>query len=61
VEYDGGLSRSKAEDMAARAQGFRDAENFGEVLAHPFVCFWPDNPKAADHTLIGSLLGRAPH
>jgi hypothetical protein len=33
VEYDGGLSRSEAEDIAARAQGFRDAAQFFEVLA----------------------------
>lgn len=33
VEYDGGLCRSEAEDIAARAQGFRDAEHFFEALA----------------------------
>ena len=33
VEYDGGLCRSDAEDIAARAQGFRDAEHFFEGLA----------------------------
>jgi hypothetical protein len=33
VEYDGGLSRSEAEDVAAQAQGFRDAAQFFEVLA----------------------------
>lgn len=33
MEYDGGLSRSEAEDRAAQAQGFRDAGHFREVLA----------------------------
>jgi hypothetical protein len=33
VEYDGGLSRSRAEDVAARAQGFRDAAHYWQVLA----------------------------
>ena len=33
VEYDGGLSRSRAEDIAALAQGFRDAEHYWQVLA----------------------------
>ncbi len=33
MEYDGGLSRSGAEDRAAQAQGFRDAAHFREVLA----------------------------
>ncbi len=33
VEYDGGLSRSQAEDIAARAQGFRDAAHYWQVLA----------------------------
>ena len=33
VEYDGGLSRSEAEDVAAQAQGFRDAAQFFEALA----------------------------
>lgn len=33
VEYDGGLSRSRAEDVAARAQGFRDADHYWQVLA----------------------------
>lgn len=33
VEYDGGLSRSRAEDVAARAQGFRDAHHYWQVLA----------------------------
>lgn len=33
VEYDGGLSRSDAENVAARAQGFRDAAHYWQVLA----------------------------
>ncbi|WP_370571536.1 hypothetical protein [Phaeobacter sp. SYSU ZJ3003] len=33
VEYDGGLSRSRAEDIAAQAQGFRDAAHYWQVLA----------------------------
>lgn len=33
MEYDSGLSRSKAEDLAARAQGFRDAAHYWQVLA----------------------------
>jgi hypothetical protein len=33
MEYDGGLSRLKAEDEAARAQGFRDAAHYWGVLA----------------------------
>ena len=33
VEYDGGLSRSEAENLAARAQGFRDAAHYWQVLA----------------------------
>lgn len=33
MQYDGGLSRSLAEDRAAQAQGFRDAEHFREILA----------------------------
>ncbi|HHW34031.1 MAG TPA: hypothetical protein GXX24_07810 [Paracoccus solventivorans] len=33
IEYDGGLSRSMAEDRAAQEQGFRDAAQFREVLA----------------------------
>lgn len=33
VEYDGGLSRSRAEDVAAKAQGFRDANHYWQVLA----------------------------
>ena len=37
MEYDGGLSRSEAEDLAAQAQGFRDAEHFRQVLADYIV------------------------
>lgn len=33
MEYEGGLSRSRAEDEAARAQGFRDATHYWQVLA----------------------------
>ena len=33
IEYEGGLPRSMAEDLAAQAQGFRDAEHYREVLA----------------------------
>ena len=33
IQHDGGLSRSKAEDLAARAQGFRDAAHYWQVLA----------------------------
>ena len=33
MQYDGGLSRSKAEDAAAQAQGFRDAAHYRQVLA----------------------------
>jgi len=33
MEYEGGLSRLKAEEEAARAQGFRDASHYWEVLA----------------------------
>lgn len=33
VEYDVGLSRSDAENVAARAQGFRDAAHYWQVLA----------------------------
>lgn len=32
AEYEGGLSRSRAEDLAAKAQGFRDAAHYWEVL-----------------------------
>lgn len=33
IQYDGGLSRSRAEDLAAQAQGFRDANHYWQVLA----------------------------
>jgi hypothetical protein len=33
MEYEGGLSRLKAEEEAARAQGFRDATHYWQVLA----------------------------
>lgn len=33
IEYDGGLSRSEAEDRAAQAQGFRDGDHYWQVLA----------------------------
>ena len=33
MQYDGGLSRSRAEDEAAKAQGFRDAAHYWQVLA----------------------------
>ncbi len=33
MQYDGGLSCSRAEDEAARAQGFRDAAHYWQVLA----------------------------
>ncbi|MDO6800807.1 hypothetical protein [Shimia thalassica] len=33
AEHDGGLSRSRAEDLAARTQGFRDAEAYWQWLA----------------------------
>lgn len=33
MEYEGGVSRLKAEDEAARAQGFRDATHYWQVLA----------------------------
>ena len=33
AEYDGGLVRSEAENLAARAQGFRDAEQYWQWLA----------------------------
>lgn len=33
MEYEGGLSRRQAEDRAAQAQGFRDAEHYWQVLA----------------------------
>ena len=33
MQYDGGLSRAKAEDRAAQAQGFRAADHYWQVLA----------------------------
>jgi hypothetical protein len=33
AEYDGGLPRSEAEELAARAQGFRNAEAYWQWLA----------------------------
>ena len=33
AEYDGGLVRSEAENLAARAQGFRDADQYWQWLA----------------------------
>lgn len=33
AEYDGGLSRSAAEDLAARQQGFSDRELYWQWLA----------------------------
>ena len=33
MQYDGGLTRSRAEDEVARAQGFRDAAHYRQVLA----------------------------
>ena len=33
IQYDGGLSRSMAEKIAAQAQGFRDADHYWQVLA----------------------------
>ncbi len=33
IQYEGGVARSKAEDLAAQAQGFRDAEHYWQVLA----------------------------
>ena len=37
AEYDGGCTRKAAEDLAARAQGFRDAEAYWQWLAHNVV------------------------
>jgi hypothetical protein len=34
AEHDGGLLRDAAEDLAARAQGFRDAINYWSVVKH---------------------------
>lgn len=33
AEYDGGLTRREAEDLAAQAQGFRDADAYWHWLA----------------------------
>jgi len=33
AEYDGGLSRSRAEDLAAQAQGFANGEAYWQWLA----------------------------
>ena len=33
AEYDGGLTRRQAEEVAAKGQGFRDAEHYWQVLA----------------------------
>ncbi len=33
AEYDGGCTRKAAEDLAARTQGFRDAEAYWQWLA----------------------------
>jgi hypothetical protein len=33
IQYEGGVPRSKAEDRAAQAQGFRDASHYWQVLA----------------------------
>lgn len=33
IEYDGGLTRKQAEDLAAQAQGFRDAFHYWQWLA----------------------------
>jgi hypothetical protein len=33
IQYEGGVARSKAEDLAAQAQGFRDASHYWQVLA----------------------------
>ncbi|MGR3507167.1 MAG: hypothetical protein ACU0B7_15015 [Paracoccaceae bacterium] len=33
MQYDGGLTRAEAEDRAAQAQGFRDADHYWQVLA----------------------------
>lgn len=33
AEFDGGMSRKEAEDLAAQAQGFRDGEQYWAWLA----------------------------
>jgi len=37
AEYDGGLSRTAAEDLAARQQGFTDREHYWQWLAEYVV------------------------
>ena len=33
MQYDGGVTRSEAENRAAQAQGFKNAEHYWQVLA----------------------------
>jgi hypothetical protein len=33
IQYDGGLSRKQAEDLAAQGQGFKDADQYWQWLA----------------------------
>ena len=33
AQYEGGLTRKQAEDLAAKAQGFRDADHYWQRLA----------------------------
>jgi hypothetical protein len=33
LEYDAGLKRDEAEDLAAQAQGFKDTQHYRQVLA----------------------------
>jgi hypothetical protein len=33
AQYEGGLTRKQAEDLAAQAQGFRDADHYWQWLA----------------------------
>ena len=33
IEFDGGLTRKQAEDLAAQAQGYRDADHYWQWLA----------------------------
>jgi len=33
IEFDGGYTRQEAEDLAAQAQGFRNAKHLWQVLA----------------------------
>ncbi len=37
AQYDGGLSRKRAEDLAAQGQGFKDAGQYWEGLAEYVV------------------------